>query len=165
MKKSCILQLAISVIIPLSSMAQTSTAWRAKVDPVVLKKAETEPAFEFVAILKQQADLSAADQLETKEEKGTFVFNSLKAAAVHSQNQLTTLLTSLHATFRPFWVVNCVLVTADAKTLEAVANLASVESIIENGKYTVSKTIISASKDEEAPAAIAWGVTKTKVRG
>ena len=163
MKKSYIFHFAISVVLPLSSMAQTSTAWRAKVDPVVLKKAETESTIEFVAILKQQADLSAADRLETKEEKGLFVFNSLKAAAAHAQGEIKELLTASHAFFRPFWVVNCVVVTSDVKTLEAVANLASVESIIENGKYTVSKTFVSANaKAEEAPAAIEWGITKTK---
>jgi serine protease AprX len=128
---------------------------------VVLKKAEKNATFEFVAVLKQQADVSASDNLATKEEKTMFVYNSLKAAAEHSQGEITDLLTKSNVTFQSFWVVNCVVVTADVKTLEAVANLASVESIIENGKYVVSKTLTSAAKTEDVNA-IEWGISKTK---
>ena len=163
MKKSYILQLAISVIIPLSSMAQTSTAWRAKVDPVVLKKAETESVVEYVAILKQQADVSAADNLETKDQKGIFVYNSLKAAAAHSQGELTGLLSKRSVTYQSFFMINCVVITSDVATLQDVAELASVDQIIENAKYTVSKTIKTASsKGEAGPTAVTWGITKTK---
>jgi hypothetical protein len=80
MKKTTIFQFAICAMLPFSVVAQTSTAWRAKVDPVVLKKA--------------------------------------------------ALLTHSHATFRSFWVTNCVLITADVATLQAVAELASVEEIM-----------------------------------
>lgn len=165
MKKLTILQIAMWVVLPIMAMAQSSTAWRAKVDPVVLKKAETQTTIEFVAVLKQQADLSAADQLETKEEKGVFVYNALKAAAQHSQGEINALLTRSNTTFRSFWVVNCVLITADIKTLQAVAELASVDQIIENGKFVVSKTFKTPlDKDENmlSPAAVTWGITKTK---
>jgi serine protease AprX len=158
MKKT--LHFIVWIMIPFSAVAQ-STAWKAKVDPVVLKKAQANATFEFVAVLKQQADVSAADNLDTKEEKAMFVYNSLKAAADHSQAEITTLLTKANATFHPFWVVNCVVVTADAKTLEDVANLASVEMIIENAKYVAAKTIKTEAKTSDVNAA-EWGITKTK---
>jgi serine protease AprX len=158
MKKT--LHFIVWVMIPFSAVAQ-SAAWKAKVDPVILKKAETSATFEFVAVLKQQADVSAADNLDTKEQKTMFVYNSLKAAAAHSQGEITDLLTKSKAAFHSFWVVNCVVITADVKTLEAVANLASVESIIENGKYVVSKTFTSAAKDQDVNA-VEWGISKTK---
>ncbi len=160
MKKTYIFNFIVCIALPFSAVAQ-SAAWKAKVDPVVLKKAETSATFEFVAVLKQQADVSAADNLQTKEEKGMFVYNSLKAAAEHSQGEIISLLTKSNVTFHSFWVVNCVVVTADIKTLEAVANLASVESIIENAKYVVSKTTKTDSKPEDIQA-IEWGITKTK---
>src|SRR4051812_30151668 len=103
MKKT--LHFIVWIMVPFSAVAQ-STAWKAKVDPVVLKKAETSATVEFVAVLKQQADVSAADNLEAKEEKTMFVYNSLKAAAAHSQGEITDLLTKSNATFHSFWVVN-----------------------------------------------------------
>ena len=165
MKKSIIFQFAMCMVLPFSAVAQTSTAWKAKVDPVVLKKAETQSTLEFVAVLKQQADVSAADQLETKEEKGWFVYNALKAAAQHSQGEIKALLTRSNVTFRPFWVVNCVLITADVKTLQEVAELASVEQVIENSKYVVSKTFetpMSLHERTFGPNSVTWGITKTK---
>jgi subtilisin family serine protease len=158
MKKT--VQFIVWIMIPFSTVAQ-SAAWKAKVDPVVLKKAQENATFEFVAVLKQQADVSAADNLDTKEEKAMFVYNSLKAAADHSQAEIPTLLTKANATFHPVWVVNCVVVTADAKTLEDVANLASVESIIENAKYVTQKTTTTEAKPSEVNA-IEWGISKTK---
>lgn len=164
MKKSYTLPFIAGIICSLTAIAQTP-AWKSKVDPVVLKKAETEATVEFVAVLKERPDLSATDKLETKEEKGYFVYNALKAAAQHSQGEIKELLTKSNVSFQSFFVVNCVSVkAADAKILEAVANLASVESIIENGKYTVSKTFpVENSLTEEAagPNAIEWGITKT----
>jgi serine protease AprX len=158
MKKT--LHFIVWIMIPFSAVAQ-SAAWKAKVDPVVLKKAQTSTTVEFVAVLKQQADVSAADKLNTKEEKTMFVYNSLKAAAEHSQGEIKDLLTKSKATFQSYFVVNCVVITADIKTLEAVANLASVENIIENGKYVVSKTFTSAAKNEDVNA-VEWGISKTK---
>lgn len=152
------------VAIALSAGAQ-STAWKTKVDPVVLKKAETASTIEFVAVLKERPDLKAAERLETKNEKGLFVYNSLIAAAEHSQGEIKELLTKANVPFQAFWVTNIVHVpSADVKMLEAVANLASVESIIENGKYTVSKTFQEQSKTEAAqgPTASSWGITKVK---
>ncbi len=164
MKKSYLLNFVTGIFLTVSASAQVP-AWKLKVDPVVLKKAETESSFEFVAVLKEQADLSAADKLDTKEEKGVFVYNALKAAALHSQGEIKQLLTQSNATFQSFFLVNCVSITADAAVLEAVANLASVESVIENAKYVTSKTFAtnnSIVEEQEAPAAVEWGISKTK---
>lgn len=162
MRKHPILQFIACIILPFSLTAQTP-AWKTKVDPVVLKKAETGTTVEFIAVLKQQADVSAADNLETKEEKGMFVYNSLKAAAAHSQGEIISLLTKSNATFQSFWVVNCVSVNADAATLQAVAELASVETIIENARCVAPKLVsTAASKEELSPTGVTWGLSKTK---
>lgn len=161
MKKHPILQLIACMILPLSTVAQT-VAWKAKVDPVVLKKAETETTVEFIAVLKQQADITAADNLETKEEKGTFVYNSLKAAAEHSQGEIISLLTKSNATFQSFWVVNCVSVKSDVLTLQAIAELASVEKIIENARCVAPKLVTAVSKEQVDPLGVTWGISKTK---
>ena len=165
MKKSYTLHFAAGIMLSLSAVAQ-APAWKSKVDPVVLKKAETQATVEIVAVLKEQPDLSAADKLETKEQKGLFVYNALKAAANHSQGEIKELLTQSNVAFQSFFVVNCVSVhAADLKTIEAIANLASVESVIENSKYVVSKTFTSnysLREEAEAPAALEWGISKTK---
>ena len=169
MKKFYILPIITMALVSFSAMAQTSSAWKEKVDPVVLKKAETATTLEYVAILKQQADVSAADKLETKEQKGQFVFNALKAAAEHSQGEALSLLSKTTASYQAFWVVNMITITSDVATLQAIAELASIDKIIENGKFVVSKTAVTADilpeKEAKSNAVLAngtWGVKKTK---
>lgn len=161
MKKPNTLPFIAMVLLSFSAAAQSVPAWKAKVDPVVLKKAETESTVEFIAVLKQQADVSAADNLDTKEEKGMFVYNSLKAAVEHSQGEVISLLKNANADFQAFWVVNCVSVKADAKVLQAVAELASIDIIIENAKSETPK-LISPSVNPDVLRGVTWGISKTK---
>src|SRR4051812_18495912 len=164
MKKLYTIHFIALVLLSFSAVAQTSSAWKSKVDPVVLKKAETESSFEFIAVLKQQADVSAADKLETKDEKGMFVYNSLKAAADHSQGEVIELLTKSNAAFQAFWIVNCVSVKGDATLLQAVAELASIDIIIENAKSEAPKLTSAVSKADAINdiAGVTWGISKTK---
>lgn len=161
MKKKDLSHVILWMIIPFASVAQAPDAWKSKVDPVVLKKAETNTTFEFVAILKEQANVSAADDLETKEEKALFVYKALKATAEHSQGEIMQVLTKSTATYQSFWLVNSVSITGDLKTLEAVANLSSVKNIIENATYVKSKTFDVLNKSENVRG-VTWGITKSK---
>lgn len=164
MKRFYTLPIITLTLVSFSAMAQTSSAWKAKVDPVVLKKAEAATTVEYVAVLKQQADISAADKLETKEQKGQFVYDALKAAALHSQGEALNILSKSTATYRSFFVVNMISITSDVSTMQAIAELASVEKIIENGKFVVSKTVTPpiVSAKEASPMAGTWGIKKTK---
>ena len=58
--------------------------WRSKVDPLVFKIAADGEA-EFLVLLREQADLREAFQLESKLEKGQFVFQQLTEAAERTQ--------------------------------------------------------------------------------
>lgn len=168
MKKNYVYQF-IMIFFSFSAIAQTVPVWKTKVDPVVLRKAEMSPSVEYVVVMKQQADVSAADKLETKEQKGEFVYKALRAAAEHSQGEVLSLLSKTSATYQSFWMVNMITVTSDLSTLQAIAELASVENIIENGKYVVSKTtetVVAARENQSntpaAPMAGTWGIQKTK---
>src|SRR5690349_11288873 len=134
MKKMYALPVILWMMMPFA-FAQPPADWKIKVDPVVLKKSETNNTFEFVAVLKEQADVRAAEELESKEEKAMFVFNTLQAVASHSQAEIKAVLTKATATYQSFWIVNAVSITGDVALLEAVAKLSSVKEIIENATY------------------------------
>ena len=53
-----------------------------KIAPWVMAKTASGKETEFLVLLGNRADLRAADSLLTKEEKGRFVFNTLRAQAV-----------------------------------------------------------------------------------
>jgi hypothetical protein len=83
MKKLILTALAFACIHVLS--AQTTPAWHQKVSASLLEKTANGESAPFFILLKQQADVSAAQGLNTKDEKAYYVFNQLKEMAAHSQ--------------------------------------------------------------------------------
>ena len=80
----------------------TAADWRSKVDPSVLATAETGEQTEFLVFLKDQADLSGTPEASTKEDKGRYVFEHLRAAATRSQGSLIETLKASGYSHRSF---------------------------------------------------------------
>src|SRR3989304_3717232 len=60
----------------------------AKIEKQVLDEIAANGKTDFFITLKEQADVSAAEKLNTKLQKGEFVFNTLRATAERSQKDL-----------------------------------------------------------------------------
>ena len=63
-----------------ASRADGGCPWEEKVHPLVLERGAAGPV-EFLAVLDEQADLSGAAGLATKQEKGEWVVSRLRAVA------------------------------------------------------------------------------------
>src|SRR5947207_2193423 len=119
---SLTLVLAAALALPAGNAAAGSNAnpqprWQDKVDPWVLDKAG-QGAAEFLVFLAEQADLSAADKLSTKEEKGAFAFERLRDTAARTQGPLLADLVSVGVEHQAFWVANMVWVKGDLALVE-----------------------------------------------
>ncbi|MFI6317897.1 S8 family serine peptidase [Nonomuraea sp. NPDC050556] len=90
---------------------------------------DTQDKATFWVKLKGQASLAAARSATTKTEKSRQVYKAKTEFAATSQANLRKLLTSQNAEFTPFWLVNAVKVTADAKLAAEIAQLPEVEAI------------------------------------
>jgi subtilisin family serine protease len=110
--------LAVGFLINPSSAQMQS--WEDKVDPNVLLTAANGPA-EFFIYMDSQADLSGADALPTKDEKGRFVYEQLTATAQATQPAVLHTLSSLGAPHQSFWVTNGVWAKGDLAVIQAVA--------------------------------------------
>lgn len=81
-------------------------------------------------ILKDQADLSAADSFISREEKGRYVYDTLRNIAITTQKPLVEYLESKHINFRQFYIENMIAIenpTADLiKALSARADVARI---------------------------------------
>ena len=95
-------------------------AWDAKVDPWVLSTAAAGPT-EFLVFLAEQADVSAADGLAAKEEKGRYVSGRLRDTAARTQGPLLAFLSGRGAEHRAYWVANMVWVRGDLALVEELA--------------------------------------------
>ena len=115
-----------AVAFGISATASATVDWQQRVDAVVLEAASQGPT-EFFVYLNEQADLSGARSLATKEEKGRYVYDRLRAVATDRQDAVVAALEQHGATYRSFWVTNAILARGDLAAVEAVANLSEVQ--------------------------------------
>src|SRR5215510_13090651 len=83
--------------------AEQTAALANKVDPWVVSTGANGGMTEGILLMTDQADLSGAATLRTKDEKGAYVFAKLKDAA-QSQTPLLSLLDALGVEHRSFWI-------------------------------------------------------------
>ncbi len=109
-------------------------SWHTKVHESVFKDISEKSQSNIIIYLKQQTDLSGADILETKEEKGAFVFQKLIQTATLSQGRIISFLQNTNIVFQNFWIVNCISLKADMPLIEILAGFDEVEKIVKNPK-------------------------------
>jgi subtilisin family serine protease len=81
-----------------------------KVSPWLTEKIADGEESEFLVVLDDQADLSGADALASKEEKGRYVFETLLSKARETQPELLRWLEEREIEHRQFYIVNAILV-------------------------------------------------------
>lgn len=109
------------------------TGWQTKVDGWVLETASLpNQETEFLVFLTEQADLSGAAQLQSKEEKGQYVYDRLTAVSAQTQAPLIAALEADDITYQSFWITNMILVRGDAAVVQKMASRADVAHIYAN---------------------------------
>src|SRR5436309_12479116 len=101
-----------------------------KIAPWVIEHTANGQQTEFFVVLADQADLSQAAALQTKAEKGRFVYNTLLNKSLTTQGPLLQWLRERGLEHQSFYIVNAILVkgTRDvAGTLAARPDVARVE--------------------------------------
>lgn len=121
------------LVAALSSFAPpTPTA--AKIDSHLQTIFRTQNTAEFLVVLNDHADLSAAARLSTKAEKGRAVRDALWHTAQTSQANLRAWLDARGVKYRPFYIVNAIWVEGDAALANAIARRTDVLRLEANPK-------------------------------
>ena len=76
---------------------------------------------QFFVVLADQADLSPAANLQTKTEKGRFVYQTLLNKAQNTQGPILQLLQGRNIEHQSFYIVNSILVKGDRQLAETLA--------------------------------------------
>jgi len=119
---------------PAAPVTQEDAA--AKIDPQVLLEIKESGATEFFVWMKEKADLSPAANLKTKQEKGQFVFDALRATAERTQKDLRAVLDAQGVEYRSFYIANKILVRSGGEALAfELAARPDVAKITPNQKY------------------------------
>jgi serine protease AprX len=138
-----------------------------KIDPSVFNKMKGNKAEIFV-VMQEQADLSKASLLETKEQKGDFVFQILRGVAQRSQSNIQYFLKAQKVDFQSFWIFNGVFLTADKNLLTQLAERNDVAQIVSNPSSRLNLPEVNAAdlKDNSLKTRgaldITWGIKAIK---
>lgn len=155
-----VVMLLVSSGLTLAAPAVPTADWQSKVDPWVLDTARAEGQTEFLVFLADQADLSAADALTTKLEKGTYVFETLSRMAAQTQGPLLDALKNRGVEHRAYWVANMIWVRGGLDTVEAMARRADVARVYANPTVHFEEPVETITDAPASPDAIEWNITK-----
>lgn len=115
-----------------------------KIEPSPLTDLKVSGQIEFFVWLNEKADLSPAHKLKTKEEKGHFVFETLRGTAERSQRALRQELGRQGVRYRPFYIANKILVYGGSQySLFALAARSDVARITANHRYQLEEPRIN----------------------
>jgi serine protease AprX len=125
--------------------------WQAKVDSTVLSKAVLGST-DFLIYMNQQADLSGARSLATKNEKGQYVYQRLTETANATQGTVKATLQQFGSQYKSFWISNTIYAKGGLTVLQAVASLPEVRAIYGPGKGELKLPPNDTSGSESAAA-------------
>ena len=137
-------------------------SWVGKIDGSVYAAA-AEGETEFILFFSEQADLSGARYLSSKEEKGNYVFQRLTETAGRTQKPVIVALSGLGAEFRPYWITNMIWVRGDLNVLRMMATRSDIDHIYANPKVSVGMPISQPLMiSPQALASIEWNISKVR---
>ena len=105
----------------LVARAGAATDWMAKTDSAVIQATEDGGTAEFLVVLTEQPDLSAARSVAGKEARGRAVYETMTAFAARTQAPLRALLDARGASYRPYWVHNMIWVRGGRDLVQLLA--------------------------------------------
>ena len=116
---------------------------------------------DFLVVLKEQGDLSAAYQLPDKQARGRYVYQQLWETAERTQAPLRGWLEARGVPYRPYYIVNLVhVLQGDRALLEALAGRPEVGRIEANPQLRHILPADEASPAAAAPQAVEWNIAR-----
>ena len=144
-----------------SDQAATAT----KIAPWVIDHTANGQQAEFFVVLADQADLSGAATLPTKNEKGRYVRDALWNKSQATQGPILQWLGERGLEHRSFYTVNAILVKGSREIAEALASRPDVARVEGNPQIQNSLpqpgTSVEAPSQPQAPETIEPGISYT----
>ncbi|MFO7663152.1 MAG: S8 family serine peptidase [Chloroflexota bacterium] len=130
-----------------------------KIDPRLAADLSLKSEVEFLVVLNEQADLSAASAIVDKDERGRFVYQTLTTVAEQSQAPLLALLNARGIEYKPYWVSNLIRVHGDGDLARLLAQREDVARLHSNSWQQIQlPTPDSLNKDGRRNEAIEWNI-------
>ncbi len=113
-----------------------------KIESLLLDQLATDGKADFIILMAEQADVSSADKMQTKLEKGQYVFETLVAQASRTQADLRAYLDTQGVSYQSLYIVNAIWVKGGTLDLaQSVALRSDVSEISANHTYQLQEPI------------------------
>src|SRR6266853_162982 len=136
-----------------------------KIAPWVMEHTANGQQAEFLVVLADQADLGPATLLQTKAEKGRFVYSTLLNKTQTTQGPMLQWLRERGLEHRSFYIVNAILVKGTRQIAEALAARPDVARIEGNphiqNHFPQPEAVDEAPPHLQRPATIEPGINYT----
>jgi len=139
-----------------------SRATTDKIAPWVMEHTANGQRAEFFVVLADQADLSQAAALQTKAEKGRYVYNTLLNKSLTTQGPLLQWLRERGLEHQSFYIVNAILVKGTRDVAETLADRPDVARVEGNPRiqnhFPQPEAVDEAPPSLQRPATIEPGI-------
>ncbi len=156
MKKFIFTLLALAFFSILSG--QTRFDWEEKVAPTLLEKTSNGQSLPFIVVLSAQADISLAKRLNTKEEKGIYIFNVLQSKSKETQEGLISFLNQHNFPHQTLFIINAIKTEGTQQLIRDLAQRFDVAKILDDETITHSEPINWSNDDDHSRQTIEWGI-------
>lgn len=112
----------------------------------------------FLVLLPQQADLSSARQLKTKDAKAAFVFNKLRETAHVTQAGLSAFLSQKNAKHEGIFIVNAIKVEGDFALVAELSQRPDVAQIMDNPTMRNAEPVENYEEVVTERVLVEWGI-------
>ena len=159
LRSALLILLLVPAVASAGSGGDGADLWRHKVHARVLEEVRGGTT-EFMVFLDEQADLSFASTVESREARGREVVQALQRTAAETQAPVLALFDRLGVEYRSYWIANMIWVRGDEAALAAVAGLGEVRRIDANPTVTLSLPPTEPTRATEETAVTEWGLLK-----
>lgn len=132
--------------------------WKQKVDTELLTQANELNTIDFIVQFEEKMDIATAKTLRTKEEKGAYVFETLKAIAAQSQAKVRQSLNDQGIEFQAFFLVNAIRVKGDLQLIQTLAEQTEVKRIVTNPSIQLAAPLVENTAQLRDPNVTEWGI-------
>lgn len=159
-----------SLYVVTSALSASDVPAVAKIAPRLASDVAFGGNSDALIILSEQADLSGAENLPTKLEKGQYVYNALRAVAERTQAPIRKILQDRGIPYQSFYVVNMIKVNASRDVLYEIAGHEEVLKIESNPRFkagipppgTLQLTSTSPTQQTQTSGGVEWNVARVK---
>jgi len=131
-----------------------------KIESHVLAQLQNGGTSSALIVFSEQADVSAAKNLRTKQEKGAFVVNTLRATATRTQARVRAELERLGIPYRPYYIANLIAVeNLNAQAAARIAARRQVMRIVGNPAVRLNEPLRQAPTTESV-SGNPWNIVK-----